>query len=290
MISIVLPVYNGEKYLRKALDSIIGQTYREWELIIVNDCSTDNTLSICEEYALKDNRIRILNNTKNLKLPKSLNRGFEDSKGEYLTWTSDDNMYEPKALEVLLQEIEKGYDMVYSNMIYIGERDEELSIQFPRISIWQGNNIGASFLYRRKIYDELGGYNEDMYLVEDYEYWIRVSKHYKVKYCDQKLYKYRRHEGSLTSAKVREVTKKRIELLEMQLVDSLVNEADKDQVRVQLINDYAYIGDDKKLRLTVKYLIRKELISMNELERDIRFKYFFGSNCYHLIRKVLHKE
>ena len=90
LISIVLPVYNGEQYIDKAVESIIGQTYKNWELILVNDCSTDHTLEILEEYAGKDVRIRIINNTHNLKLPASLNVGFENAKGRYLTWTSDD--------------------------------------------------------------------------------------------------------------------------------------------------------------------------------------------------------
>src|SRR5436305_12627222 len=80
-ISIVLPVWNGQRYLADALDSIVRQTYRDFELIIVNDCSTDNSLAIAEEFARGDARVRVLRNEKNLKLPASLNRGFSVAAG-----------------------------------------------------------------------------------------------------------------------------------------------------------------------------------------------------------------
>ena len=89
-VSIILPTYNGKKYIRDSIESIINQTYTNWELIIVNDCSTDDTQKIIEEYQQKDKRIIVINNEKNLKLPASLNRGFEEASGEYYTWTSDD--------------------------------------------------------------------------------------------------------------------------------------------------------------------------------------------------------
>ena len=101
LISIILPTYNGEKYIRESIDSILNQTYKNWELIIVNDCSTDQTPTIVDEYATKDSRIKIINNAMNLKLPKSLNIGFKEAKGEYYTWTSDDNIFKPTALEVM---------------------------------------------------------------------------------------------------------------------------------------------------------------------------------------------
>lgn len=290
MISIVLPTYNGKKYIREALDSILSQTEKDWELIIVNDCSTDETPKILQEYADKNDRIRIINNEKNLKLPKSLNRGFAESKGEYLTWTSDDNMYEDNALAFLLQEIRKGYDFVYTNMTYIDEEDHEVSMQTTGSSIWRGNNIGASFLYKREIYEKLGGYNENKYLVEDYEYWLRIAKHYTMHYCPEKIYRYRLHSGSLTQTKVREVTYKRVELLEEQLMDPAVSDDARNQVKLQLVNDYAFTDNDQKLRQTINELSEKKLLKKSSLPRAIKFKYFFGSHAYHKVKRLLRKE
>ena len=99
LISIVLPIYNGEKYMKQSIDSVINQTYANWELLIVDDGSTDNTAAIAREYAEKDNRIKYYKNPQNMRLPKTLNRGFSLATGDYLTWTSDDNYYYPTALE-----------------------------------------------------------------------------------------------------------------------------------------------------------------------------------------------
>ena len=81
-ISIVLPTYNGEKVIKKSIESVLSQTYVNWELIIVNDCSTDNTLSVIESYEQSDSRIRVYNNTTNQKLPRSLNIGFSHATGD----------------------------------------------------------------------------------------------------------------------------------------------------------------------------------------------------------------
>ena len=81
LISIVLPIYNGEKYMRKSIDSVLAQTYANWELLIIDDGSTDNTAIIAQEYAAKDHRIRYYKNPENMRLPRTLNRGFSLAKG-----------------------------------------------------------------------------------------------------------------------------------------------------------------------------------------------------------------
>ena len=127
-ISIVLPTYNGEKYIQESIESIINQTFKDWELIIVNDCSNDDTSLIVNEYIKKDNRIRVINNNENKKLPASLNVGFNNAKGEYYTWTSDDNLYKNIALEVMYDFLEKNkkYQMVCAGMNYVDENGKKL--------------------------------------------------------------------------------------------------------------------------------------------------------------------
>lgn len=81
-VSIVLPVYNGEVYLRQAIESVLAQTYENWELIIVDDCSTDGSPAIMDEYAGWDARIKVVHNKENQKLPESLNIGFRQAEGD----------------------------------------------------------------------------------------------------------------------------------------------------------------------------------------------------------------
>lgn len=208
-ISIVLPVYNGEKYLEQALDSIIGQTYQEWELIVVNDCSNDGTSEILESYKNKDTRICIIENETNQKLPSSLNIGFEQASGEYLTWTSDDNLYMSSALEIMSQYLDENQDIdfVYTNFMGIDENGDDIGIYHqlePQQMLFK-NCVGASFLYRRKIFDVLGGYDPQWFLVEDYEYWMRVYQHFQMKHLDEVVYKYRFHSDSLTTTRLENI-------------------------------------------------------------------------------------
>ena len=100
LVSIVLPTFNGEEFLAQSIESVLKQSYKNLELIIVNDCSTDSTPRIIEEFAKKDSRIKIIHNAINQKLPRSLNIGFNAASGEYWTWTSDDNYYLENAIEI----------------------------------------------------------------------------------------------------------------------------------------------------------------------------------------------
>ena len=93
VVSIVLPSYNGKKYIRESIESVLAQTFPYWELVLVDDCSTDGTGAVMDAYASKDSRIRVIHNATNQRLPRSLNIGFRETWGEYLTWTSDDNRY-----------------------------------------------------------------------------------------------------------------------------------------------------------------------------------------------------
>lgn len=117
-VTIVLPVFNGERFIADCINSIQMQTYTNWELIIVNDCSTDNTYNIIKSYEKNDNRIRIINNKINSKLPKSLNIGFSCATGEYYTWTSDDNIYKQKAIEYMVRKLESNPDIDFISCQY----------------------------------------------------------------------------------------------------------------------------------------------------------------------------
>ncbi|GAA4236031.1 hypothetical protein GCM10022291_19430 [Postechiella marina] len=201
LVSIVIPVYNGEKYLALSIESCLNQTYSNIELIIVNDCSTDNSLAIATEYQKKDDRIVIINNIKNLKLPASLNVGHIAAQGSFITWTSDDNVYNLNAIECLLGNLKKNYaDLVYSDISIInieGAVIRKVShVNFENNLF--GNFIGSCFLYKKEVFEKNNGYNEDLFLVEDYDFWLRASLHSRFYQLKKNLYNYRLHGDSLT--------------------------------------------------------------------------------------------
>lgn len=244
LVSIVLPTYNGSQYIEEAINSILNQTYTDFELIIVNDCSTDNTRAIAEQYAKKDTRIKIIHNEVNRKLPASLNIGFEHAKGEYFTWTSDDNKYKSNALEVMVDELEQHKDcsLAFSNYDVI---NQEGVFQYERIcmtesmdEILYGNIVGASFLYKRSVHFALEGYDESKFLIEDYDFWLRAYQQFKFRYINQNLYEYRIHDTSLTKTRNEQIQKATIELLERVLNNDMTTKKQKYQIALSIAERY----------------------------------------------------
>src|SRR3989337_590294 len=111
-VSIGLPVFNGEKYLRQALDSILAQTYQDFELIISDNASTDKTQQICREYVKKDSRIRYYRNKRNLGATRNHNRVFELSCGEYFKWASHDDLLAPEFLSRCVSVLDQDHSIV----------------------------------------------------------------------------------------------------------------------------------------------------------------------------------
>lgn len=217
LISIVLPVYNGEKYLRESIDSVLAQTYKNWELLIVDDCSTDSSAAIAKEYASKDRRIYYYRNENNLRLPRNLNKGFRLAKGDYLTWTSDDNKFKPTALEKMYDALKNNQNaqFVFASCRVInseGEAIEYIMVDDKRKKQIVGRNVvGACFMYTRKAYEEVGEYNPDFTLVEDYDYWQRIYAKFNAVAISDILYEYRWHDGALTSTMKKDAFNKTLE-------------------------------------------------------------------------------
>jgi glycosyltransferase involved in cell wall biosynthesis len=203
LVSIVLPVYNGARYLAESIQSCLDQTYANWELIIVDDASTDDTPAIIAGFAARDSRVRSLRHETNKRLPATLNDGFAQARGAYLTWTSDDNRYRPEALATLVRALDANPDAAFVYAGYDVIDDDGRYVQtnqaHPPARFIQGYDAVPCFLYRRAVYEELGGYADDLFLAEDYEYWLRIyaTRHTMLPLPDT-LYEYRRHARSLT--------------------------------------------------------------------------------------------
>ena len=216
-ISIVLPTYNGARFLAQSIESVLAQHFTAWELIVVDDCSTDDTPAIIADYAARDPRIRGIRHEHNKKLPGALNTGFAAAQGQLFTWTSDDNLYRPQALETMLRYLDEQpqIDLVYSDYMLINDAGAELRRvpALPPAWLVEKSTVGACFLYRRNLHDALGGYDEQRFLIEDYDFWLRASMQFRFAALAEDLYCYRHHEGSLTAQKRARVLALREEML-----------------------------------------------------------------------------
>lgn len=217
-VSIVLPCYNGAGHLAQSIESVIAQTFTDWELIIVNDCSKDNSLEIMQRYAEKDSRIKVVNNDVNLKLPASLNRGFSFAKGKYLTWTSHDNRMGETMLEEFVAYLDEHPEigLVTANYaafsLSTGEQLYEVSMDDPHGRLPHHNTICYAFMYRREVLETVGGYDEKLFLVEDYEYWIKIWLKYRIGKVDKVLYYTGVGDETLTMSRKKEIAQKLLEV------------------------------------------------------------------------------
>ncbi|MCH5342449.1 MAG: glycosyltransferase [Acetatifactor sp.] len=294
MVSIVLPTYNGEKYIRESIQSIINQTYTEWELIVIDDCSLDSTNSIVAEYVEKDKRIKLFKNEQNLRLPASLNAGFLKASGDYLTWTSDDNLYKPEALEKMLDALQRDANcgLVFSRMENIdGEGMLKGLSCVPRNvrELYYHNIVGASFMYTRKVYEQIGDYDTGKFLMEDYDYWLRIARSFEIEYLPEVLYQYRQHECSLTETRNRQVLEGKVKLLEEELT---LAEFENDILRMiykELAEALFSLDQYAEMK---EYLLKMRSISkdMSDVRRAVRISYVLGSTLSAVMKRIFKRK
>jgi glycosyltransferase involved in cell wall biosynthesis len=229
LVSIVLPTYKRAHVLRGAISSVLDQTYRNLELIVVDDNSPDATRDVVA--AFDDPRIRYVRNEPNLKLPRALNRGFSLARGEYLTWTSDDNLYGETAIEKMVAAMQRQKcDFIYADYYHFADLDAEgkpLQIRHHKLPdtlhLEQNNHIGACFMYTRQVYEAVGEYDPELFLVEDYDYFMRIAKRFRICHLAEPLYYFRRHDDALYVSRFCEV--KASDFL-ARYKNELLNEAD----------------------------------------------------------------
>ena len=208
LVTIVLPTYNRATRLRKALQSCLDQTYRNLEVLVVDDGSTDDTPAVVAEFQRTDPRLRY-HRQANRKLPAALNSGFALSRGEYLTWTSDDNAFHRNAIEVMARELDQRPDVgfVYCDYEVVdgeGHPLHRVHLRDPE-ALQEYNCVRCCFLYRRAVYEQVGDYDARWLLVEDYDYWLRVSKSFKMAHLPEvSPYDYTDHQESLSAQRTSE--------------------------------------------------------------------------------------
>lgn len=234
LISVVLPVYNGADLVAQSIDSVLAQTWTNFELIVINDGSTDGTLEILNQYQAADSRVVVVDQ-ENRRIPRTLSRGFEMARGEFFTWTSADNIMHPQFLEKMAGELQAhpDWDMVYANMrlinaegkLYKGHGWFETPLRSGNVMLptnafelntYANNTIAAAFMYRSTAADVAGDYSRFKHTLEDYDYWMRINSLCELRHADfsEPIYDYRWHDGSLT-AKDAElgITKNRYKLM-----------------------------------------------------------------------------
>ena len=208
-VTVLMSAYNGEKYLREAIDSILGQTFKDFEFLIINDGSTDKTGEILKSY--NDPRIKIINNNKNIGLTKSLNKGLRLAKGEYIARQDADDISMPERLkkEVEFLERNRNVGLVGTDYFMINEKGKSVHIvkclngsRELKEKLLEGNQFGhGSVMLRRECIDKVGTYREEFKFAQDYDFYLRIAEVYDVANTSEPLYKWRIDSKSISVAK-----------------------------------------------------------------------------------------
>lgn len=210
LITVLMAVHNGEPYLRTAIDCILNQTYSNFEFIIVDDASSDNSRQQIASY--RDSRIRLLSNPHNLRLAGSLNRGLQIARGKYIARMDADDICHPERLvkQVAFMEEHPDVGVCGTWLICFGDKNQiwdyatDPEIIFCNL-LFQNQLGHATVMMRREcILNNRLFYNPNFRESEDYELWARCSEHFSLANLPEILYRYRWHSQQASQARMAE--------------------------------------------------------------------------------------
>ena len=182
-----MSIYNGKKFLSKSIKSVLNQTYTNYEFIIIDDASKDNSLELMNSYALKDNRIKIIKNKTNIGLTKSLNKGISIAQGEFIVRQDGDDFFLPNHLEKLLFFFNNNPEYAFCGVNGFSIQNKKDLLNFFEFNDIRKNLLfrncfnHAGIVIRKNIFEKYGKYDETYRYGQDYELWCRLIYKYGLK-------------------------------------------------------------------------------------------------------------
>lgn len=208
LVTVLMPAYNSAKYVAESVESVLGQTFKDFEFIIINDGSTDDTLDIINKYAKTDKRISILNQD-NKGLVKTLNRGINAATGKYIARIDSDDVWLKDKLKIQMSALDdknlvligSSYDIIDENGSYKSTVVQPSSDYDIRRAFYLRNPFGHStVVFLKDTAIKSGLYDENMLPAEDYDLWLKISEKGEVKNLSDSYVKYRVHSSSISQS------------------------------------------------------------------------------------------
>ena len=291
LISTIIPVHNGRVHLHTAIQSILNQSFKDFELIIINDCSQDNTAEILSHYYRVDPRINIINNKKNLGITKSLNKGLEIAKGKYIARMDGDDKSMPDRFKIQVEFMEKNPDFILcggqvkTEMTGFDKRKNtpENPDVIKAMLFFDNAIIHPSVMLRWDILKKEGyKYDETMRVAQDYELWVRLAEKYKLVNLPEELLEYRWHESNVSIIKRTEQKQNQF-IAKIRQLEKLIGRkvSDEEKILHGLLTDNTEIKEDLPLGELITW--SNNLIKLNT-----------DKNIYHpkifrrIIKLILH--
>ena len=212
-VSIITPTFNSERFIAETILSVQAQTYKDWEMIIVDDCSTDRTAEIVASFQEKDSRIRYLYNSTNKGSAFSRNLALQEAKGKWIAFLDSDDLWHPEKLEKQIEFMTRNdIHFSYTNYCEIDESSKEIGVlisgpevitnKLMRAYCWPGC---LTVMYDAEFLGLMQ--TAEIKINEEYALWIKISSVANCHLLDENLAKYRRHNNSLTDKSYLELTK-----------------------------------------------------------------------------------
>jgi len=275
-ISVIMSVYNGETYLKEAIESVIEQTFQNWELIIINDCSTDSTAQILADFSLKDERIKVYTNEVNLKLPASLNKAISLCCGKYIARMDADDICLPNRLEKQYKFMEENQDVALSSCRFMTVKNGVYSSggaggrcdnKALRAMLLVANPILHPGVIAKAEVMKKFNYDTTLTCTEDLELWIRmVMENQKIQILPECLLIYRLHDKQITSTTLE---RQHTEVLKIQqkYYASILQEMDE-EMQIFYISGI-YFKENADISKFIEYAKWLKRVSAKNFDRNI---------------------
>ncbi|MVO10077.1 glycosyltransferase [Flavobacterium sp. TP390] len=259
LVTLIMPIYNAENFLEETIDSILNQTYTNWELLAINDNSNDGSLAILETYQKRDARIKVFSFDQNQKPAIVRNFGISKATGDFIGFIDADDICFHDRLEVQVNffktnsnvDLCGGFWLRFGKNVdyeqaYIKETNEELKLAF----IYE-NYIGNSTVLARKKVFSTAVFNPDFVPMEDYELWTRIIMKHKLYNIQKPLIKYRLHDNNISHT------------------IAVDYEKVKQSIQLKYVNTFGLVCDEEELKYLKKGLRVEQVERHNELKKII---------------------
>lgn len=198
LVSVIIPCYNGERFIGEAIESVISQTHQNWELIVVDDGSTDSSKDIVRQYTT-DRRIKLIEHRCNKGIPKTKNDGLSVAQGGYIAFLDQDDIWMPSKLELQLSrfESESNIGLVCAGMVFMDENMKSRRIftgfndtnqkELVKSLYWSPTNSSSIMMIKRECLSQVGTFDENLVAWDDYELLMRIATQFRVRYVRRPL-------------------------------------------------------------------------------------------------------
>lgn len=228
-VDVLLPTYNVEKYVRQTLESLISQSFRDFNLLILDDCSNDHTFNIVKSYEKSDSRIKVFRNEENLGVVNSRNKLFKLSKSELLAICDADDIYHPRRLETQINFLKKNEKIAAVSCNFNVGINGSIMTKLPT-----SPNLIQAYFYLKNVFPNPGAmlrhsslvksnllYTKDFPFVADYHFWAKLSENEQLANVSKSLFMYRVHDEQISSRKNLEQRENHIKVVKSRMEPSI---------------------------------------------------------------------